>query len=133
MQNTKECTICFNVIKSRRKDLCDSCYSSQYWKKIRPEPRKKIEFCVMCSIKREDKNPRRRDLCNKCAVKIERENLVNLEKRRLSARNYQRKKKGIDISLPRLRSEHGNGHIDKKGIKYCAFPTTQIKLIIEEL
>lgn len=117
MQNTKECTVCLNVIKSRRKDLCDSCYSSQYWKKIRPEPRKKIELCVRCSVKRVDKNPRRRDLCNKCAVKIERENPDTLARRRILARNYQRKKNRIDLDLPRLRSEHGKGHLNKKGYR----------------
>jgi len=120
----KLCNTCTKEIKSRRLSLCDSCYHKDWWAKNKPEPKikERSPFCLDCGIDRE-RHGRSVKYCNSCALKrsLER-NPEILQVRRIQARNYQRKKKGIDITLPRLTGEFGKGHLNKYGYRILSIP-----------
>ena len=115
----KICERCKSIIKSKRTKLCDACYSSDYWKKIKPTPKIKIRYenCLNCGKKRQQ-NGRSIKYCNQCAIKLHYEKYPDKkEKRKLDARNLARRKKGIDENLPYLRARHGKGNINKDGYR----------------
>lgn len=115
----KICNKCSSEIKSRRLNVCDSCYHKEWWSKNKPTPKikERSDRCLDCNRKRE-RNGRSVKYCNWCALKRTYEkNPSALEKRRLQARNYHRKRKGIDINLPNLVGKRGDGHLNKHGYR----------------
>lgn len=120
----KTCVKCQNEIKSRRLNVCDSCYHKEWWSKNRPPPKIKERsvFCLDCGKERE-RHGRSIKYCNCCSLKKAYEkNPEALEKRRLQSRNYQRVKKGIDINLPLLIEERGKGHLNIQGYRIFTVP-----------
>jgi hypothetical protein len=115
----KTCEVCGNQIKSRRLKKCDRCYHKEWWSLHKPAPKVKIRSanCLECGKERE-RHGRSVLFCNSCALKrfYERHPEAK-DKRTLDSRNYQRKKKGIDTSLPPLKKEHGQGCINLAGYK----------------
>lgn len=126
----KICTECNLENKSRYKNFCNSCYVKQHriknpesyqklLSKIREKRAKKTlgleKKCSDCGITSRSSS---KTFCNACYRKNFFKNNENaLEKRRLRNRNSHRRKKGIDLNLPRLRGENGKGHLTKQGYK----------------
>src|SRR5271170_4248691 len=126
----KICKKCLSEIKSRRKDVCDKCYHKEWWSKNKPVPKikERSPYCLDCGKERE-RHGRSVKYCNWCALKRNYEkNPQAYDRRKNQARNYHRKKKGIDIGLPLLTKEKGKGHLNKQGYRVLCKPDHPNKL-----